>query len=75
MHPDPDGFLPPPFTLHQFRKVHEADDGAELHKDNFNRCMKPLLEPLIRSGGSVLSDGPAGWPPCSVRRPADDWLN
>lgn len=62
VHPDPDGFLPPPFTLHQLRKVHEAVVGAELHKDNFNRRMKPFLEPLLRDGRPVLSDGLRGRP-------------
>lgn len=61
-HPDPDEFLPPPFTLHQLRKVHEAVVGAELHKDNFNRRMKPFLEPLLRDGRPVLSDGLRGRP-------------
>lgn len=60
--PDPDGFLPPPFTLHQLRRVHEAVVGAELHKDNFNRRMKPFLEPFLRDGEPVLSDGLRGRP-------------
>ena len=30
--PDPDGFLPEPFTLHQLRRVHEAIVGEELHR-------------------------------------------
>lgn len=62
IHPDPDGFLPEPFTLHQLRKVHEAVVGAELHKDNFNRRMKPFLEPLIRDGEVVLSENLRGRP-------------
>ena len=62
IHPDPDGFLPEPFTLHQLRKVHEAVVGAELHKDNFNRRMKPFLEPLIRNGEAVLSSNLRGRP-------------
>ncbi|KRA37921.1 MULTISPECIES: NUDIX hydrolase [unclassified Nocardioides] len=70
VHPDPDGFLPPPFTLHQLRKVHEAVVGAELHKDNFNRRMKPFLEPLTRKGEPVLSDGLRGRP-AALYRPAD----
>ena len=61
-HPDPDGFLPEPFTLHQLRKVHEAVVGAELHKDNFNRRMKPFLEPLTRDGEVVLSSNLRGRP-------------
>lgn len=69
VHPDPDGFLPSPFTLHQLRKVHEAVVGAELHKDNFNRRMKPFLEPLVRNGEPVLSDGLRGRP-AALYRPA-----
>lgn len=60
--PDPDGFLPEPFTLHHLRKVHEAVLGEEVHKDNFNRRMKPHLEPLTRDGKPVLSDGLRGRP-------------
>lgn len=60
--PDPDHFLPEPFTLHQLRKVHEAVVGAELHKDNFNRRMKPFLEPLMRGGKPVLSTNLRGRP-------------
>ncbi|HNM96532.1 MAG TPA: hypothetical protein PKK40_01155 [Marmoricola sp.] len=67
-HPDPDGFLPEPFTLHQLRRVHEAVVGAELHKDNFNRRMKPYLEPLIHKGKPVLSDGLRGRPATLYRR-------
>ena len=62
VHPDPDNFLPEPFTLHQLRKVHEAVVGAELHKDNFNRRMKPFLEPLTRKGEVVLSSHLRGRP-------------
>lgn len=62
IYPDPDGFLPEPFTLHQLRKVHEAVIGAELHKDNFNRRMKPYLEPLTRNGKVVLSSNLRGRP-------------
>lgn len=65
--PDPDGFLPDPFTLHQLRKVHEAVVGEELHKDNFARRMKPFLEPVLRDGEPVLSDGLRG-------RPAALWV-
>lgn len=61
-HPDPDSFLPEPFTLHQLRKVHEAVVGAPLHKDNFNRRMKPFLEPLTRDGEAVLSSNLRGRP-------------
>ncbi len=53
--PDPDGFLPQPFTLHQLRKVHEAVVGTPMHKDNFNRRMKPFLEPVLHNGEPVLS--------------------
>lgn len=69
--PDPDGFLPPPFTLHQLRKVHEAVVGTELHKDNFNRRMKPLLEPVLRKGEPVLSDGLRGRPAALYRSRSD----
>ena len=73
IYPDPDGFLPEPFTLHQLRRVHEAVVGAELHKDNFNRRMKPFLEPLIRDGEAVLSSTCAvGQRPCTDRRSTDD---
>jgi 8-oxo-dGTP diphosphatase len=68
--PDPDGFLPPPFTLHQLRKVHEAVVGADLHKDNFNRRMKPFLEPLTRNGETVLSSNLRGRPASLYRSPA-----
>ncbi|MBS4754671.1 NUDIX hydrolase [Nocardioides sp. zg-ZUI104] len=74
VHPDPDGFLSEPFTLHQLRKVHEAVVGAPLHKDNFNRRMKPLLEPLLRDGRPVLSANLRGRPATLYRhrRDADD---
>lgn len=62
VHPDPDGFLPEPFTLHQLRKVHEAVIGSELHKDNFNRRMKPFLKPVMRGGEPVLSSNTRGRP-------------
>lgn len=62
IYPDPDGFLPEPFTLHQLRRVHEAVVGAELHKDNFNRRMKPLLEPVTHNGKAVLSSNLRGRP-------------
>jgi 8-oxo-dGTP diphosphatase len=71
VHPDPDGFLPSPFTLHQLRKVHEAVVGAELHKDNFNRRMKPLLEPILRKGEPVLSESLRGRPAALYRRQRD----
>jgi 8-oxo-dGTP diphosphatase len=67
-YPDPDRFLPEPFTLHQLRKIHEAVVGAELHKDNFNRRMKPYLEPVTnRNGEPVLSDGLRGRPAALYR--------
>lgn len=75
IHPDPDGFLPEPFTLHQLRKVHEAVVGAELHKDNFNRRMKPYLKPVTRGGEVVLSRNLRGRPAAlyrSVVRGASD---
>ncbi|MFF5323119.1 NUDIX hydrolase [Janibacter hoylei] len=60
--PDPDGFLPQPFTLHQLRKVHEAVIGEELHKDNFARRMKPQLTPVTRGGEVVRSAAQRGRP-------------
>ncbi|GAA4823257.1 NUDIX hydrolase [Nocardioides caeni] len=69
--PDPDGFLPEPFTLHQLRKVHEAVVGAELHKDNFNRRMKPFLEPLVRDGEPVRATNLRGRPATLYRRRND----
>jgi 8-oxo-dGTP diphosphatase len=71
IHPDPDGFLPSPFTLHQLRKVHEAVVGAELHKDNYNRRMKSLLEPVLHKGEPVLSDGLRGRPAALYRSRSD----
>lgn len=68
IHPDPDGFLPEPFTLHQLRKVHEAVVGAELHKDNFNRRMKGYVEPLMRGSQVLLSDGLRGRPATLYRK-------
>ena len=67
-YPAPDGFLSEPFTLHQLRKVHEAVVGAELHKDNFTRRMKPYLQPVLRAGKPVLSDGLRGRPAALWRR-------
>lgn len=71
IHPDPDGFLPEPFTLHQLRKVHEAVVDADLHKDNFNRRMKPYLEPVVHNGEAVLADGLRGRPATLYRRKQD----
>lgn len=70
VHPDPDGFLPEPFTLHQLRKVHEAVVGDELHKDNFNRRMKPMLEPVLRGGEPVLATQLRGRPAALYRKAA-----
>jgi len=61
-YPDPDGFLPEPFTLHQLRKVHEAVIGSDLHKDNFNRRMKEYLKPVMRNGDVALSSNLRGRP-------------
>ena len=60
--PDPDGFLPEPFTLHQLRKVHEAIVGEPMHKDNFVRRMKPYLEPVIQRGEVMRSTATRGRP-------------
>lgn len=70
--PDPDGFLPEPFTLHQLRKVHEAVVGEELHKDNFARRMKPQLEPVKRDGEVVRSAATRGRPAVLYGRASDD---
>ncbi len=66
--PDPDDFLPEPFTLHQLRKVHEAVVGDDLHKDNFNRRMKPFLTPVMRDGEPVLSSNLRGRPATLYRK-------
>jgi 8-oxo-dGTP diphosphatase len=68
IHPDPDGFLPEPFTLHQLRKVHEAVVGAELHKDNFARRMKEHVEPVLVDGEPLLADGLRGRPAALYRK-------
>lgn len=68
--PDPDGFLPEPFTLHQLRKVHEAIVGEEMHKDNFVRRMKPSLEPVVRRGAVVRSEATRGRPATLYTRSA-----
>lgn len=60
--PDPDGFLKPPYTLHQLRLLHEAVIGDELHKDNFARRMKPFLRPVMRRGQVVKSSDTVGRP-------------
>jgi len=70
--PDPDDFLPEPFTLHQLRKVHEAVVGDDLHKDNFNRRMKPFLEPVMRNGEPVLSSNLRGRPATLYRKATTD---
>lgn len=66
-YPDPDRFLTEPFTLHQLRKIHEAVIGAPLHKDNFNRRMKPFLEPVLSDGQPVLADNLRGRPAALYR--------
>ena len=67
--PDPDHFLPEPFTLFQLRRVHEAVIGEELHKDNFARRMKPHLEPEYDDDGEVrLSTALRGRPAALYRR-------
>lgn len=69
--PDPDGFLPEPFTLFQLRRVHEAVLGEELHKDNFARRMKPYVEPVYDDDGEVaLSTALRGRPAALYRRAA-----
>jgi 8-oxo-dGTP diphosphatase len=42
--------------------------GAELHKDNFARRMKEHVEPLMRDGEPVLSDGLRGRPATLYRK-------
>ena len=67
--PDPDGFLPEPFTLLQLRRVHEAVIGEELHKDNFARRMRPHLEAVVGDDGEVsLSTALRGRPAALYRR-------
>lgn len=67
--PDPDHCLPGPFTLRQLRKVHEAVVGTVLHKDTFNRRMKPFLEPVLDDDGErVLADSVRGSPAGLYRR-------
>ena len=66
--PDPDRFLPEPFTLHHLRRVHEAVIGEELHKDNFARRMKPQLTPVKRGGEVVRSTAAKGRPAVLYRR-------
>jgi len=49
---DPDGFLGEErFTLHQLRLVHEAVLGERMHKDNFNRRVKDLVDPVLDAEG------------------------
>ena len=74
---DPDGFLDEEFTLHQLRLVHEAVLGLEgenrMHKDNFNRRMKDLVEPVLDAKGKPkLSDGLRGRPATVYRRSTGD---
>lgn len=66
--PDPDSFLPEPFTLHQLRKVQRAVIGEELHKDNFDRRMKPHLTRVMRGGEVVKSSAHPGRPATMYRR-------
>ena len=67
--PDPDHFLPEPFTLFQLRRVHEAVLGEELHKDNFARRMKPYVEPVYDDDDEVLlSTALRGRPAALYRR-------
>lgn len=66
--PDPDGFMPAPFTLHQLRRVHEAVVGDEMHKDNFNRRMKDELRTVTQRGQVAVSSGLRGRPATMYRR-------
>ena len=66
--PDPDGFMPEPFTLHQLRRVHEAVVGDEMHKDNFNRRMKDELRTVTQRGQVAVSSGLRGRPATLYRR-------
>ncbi len=66
--PDPDGFLDEPFTLHQLRKIHEAVVGEHLHKDNFSRRMKPLLDPVLDDQGEPVLAGSLRGRPASLYR-------
>lgn len=56
---DPDWFLGEErFTLHQLRLVHEAVPGERMHKDNFNRRVKDLVDSVLDAEGRPkLSDG------------------
>lgn len=66
--PDPDGFLPEPFTLLQLRRVHEAVVGDRLHKDNFARRMKEWLVPEVKGGRVQSTTGLRGRPAALFRR-------
>lgn len=66
--PDPDGFLPAPFTIRQLRRVHEAVVGEVLHKDNFARRMTPGLAPVRERGEIATSSGMRGRPAGLYRR-------
>ncbi|WP_370892324.1 NUDIX domain-containing protein [Janibacter sp. GXQ6167] len=65
--PDPDRFLPPPYTTRQLRRLHEAVVGARLHKDNFARRMSPHLSAVQRNGQPVMSEGMRGRPAALYR--------
>src|SRR5581483_1618716 len=66
--PDPDGFLPEPFTIHQLRLVHEAVIGEALHRDTFRRRVEGYLEPVKVNGKALTSIESGGRPAALFRR-------
>lgn len=53
--PDPDGLLPPPFTLTQLRHLHQAVEGRAWQKDVFRRRVLADLEDA--GGRAVVTTG------------------